>query len=404
MVDKTSPDACAQAVDLPRVALLFLTKGDLFHHNTWRLWFQSAAGALPRSAVHAATCGSGKETATRGATELCTLTGDGKDSAETVVDAQHLFSVYVHAPPDVPDGDLAPLFQGRMVTRRLNAGWGTHQLVEAARNLLLEAWRDPLNQRFLLVSESDIPIYDPLTFYAQMMSEQGSRVNACAHSHTDRRRWTWRMRSAHLKAYHWRKSTQWFMLTREHAQVVLEDEEIYRRFEEFCWSDHDPDYRRYRDCFSDEHYMPTLFAVKKIQTESNCGAIGIAATNWSGGAHPKSYQAVDVTPALVGEALRSPNDGCDAESAWKGARDLFVNAQQAFDKHAEFCEEALPKYGSHLTPLCKMTARKFPKEVVEEVGHLFTDCSNGLHLLAPEICKAVAEEEEAMADAQDKIT
>jgi hypothetical protein len=46
----------------------------------------------------------------------------------------------------------------------------------------------------LLLSESDIPLYDPLTFHQQLTAEGKSRVNACANSApTDIRRWSWRM-------------------------------------------------------------------------------------------------------------------------------------------------------------------------------------------------------------------
>jgi len=31
-----------------------------------------------------------------------------------------------------------------------------------------------------------------------------------------------------MKARHWRKSTQWMGLTREHVGAVLEDTEVYR--------------------------------------------------------------------------------------------------------------------------------------------------------------------------------
>ena len=44
--------------------------------------------------------------------------------------------------------------------------WGTHTLVEATRNLLWEAFRDPTNQRFVLISEADVPIWDPLVSLA----------------------------------------------------------------------------------------------------------------------------------------------------------------------------------------------------------------------------------------------
>jgi hypothetical protein len=34
-------------------------------------------------------------------------------------------------------------------------------------------------RRFLLISDADIPLYDPYTFYQQLMHEMGSKVQAC---------------------------------------------------------------------------------------------------------------------------------------------------------------------------------------------------------------------------------
>ena len=39
--------ACAQLGGFPRVALMFLTKGELYHEQLWTLWFADAAGLLP---------------------------------------------------------------------------------------------------------------------------------------------------------------------------------------------------------------------------------------------------------------------------------------------------------------------------------------------------------------------
>jgi hypothetical protein len=36
-----------QVLGIPRVALLFLTKGELFHEPTWRLWFKSGGWSMP---------------------------------------------------------------------------------------------------------------------------------------------------------------------------------------------------------------------------------------------------------------------------------------------------------------------------------------------------------------------
>ena len=39
-----------------------------------------------------------------------------------------------------------------------------------------------------------------------------------------------------------------------------------------------------------QHYIPTLLASKQLEQETECGAFGVSATDWSaGGAHPKSY-------------------------------------------------------------------------------------------------------------------
>lgn len=36
-----------------------------------------------------------------------------------------------------------------------------------------------LPRRFVLISGSTLPLYDPLTFYQQLMHERGSRLGAC---------------------------------------------------------------------------------------------------------------------------------------------------------------------------------------------------------------------------------
>ena len=55
----------------------------------------------------------------------------------------------------------------------------TQDIVLAERNLLTEALRDALNQRFILLSESCLPLYPPQTLYMQLMSEQKSRLESC---------------------------------------------------------------------------------------------------------------------------------------------------------------------------------------------------------------------------------
>ena len=41
------------------------------------------------------------------------------------------------------------------------------------------ALEEPLNQRFVLLSESDIPLYPPAVVWLQLTSERKSRIHSC---------------------------------------------------------------------------------------------------------------------------------------------------------------------------------------------------------------------------------
>lgn len=47
----------------------------------------------------------------------------------------------------------------------------------------------PFSHRFVLLSDTDVPLYDPLTFYQQLMHEGKSRVRACRDGHMSIDRW-----------------------------------------------------------------------------------------------------------------------------------------------------------------------------------------------------------------------
>jgi hypothetical protein len=72
------------------------------------------------------------------------------------------FSVYVHTPAGV----LLPsdsVLSGCELPVLLNTsrGWGQHVLAEAASLLLAAALSDPLNTKFVLMSDTSIPLYPP---------------------------------------------------------------------------------------------------------------------------------------------------------------------------------------------------------------------------------------------------
>ena len=54
--------------------------------------------------------------------------------------------------------------------------------VEAEKLLMRQALSDPLNQRFVLLSETCVPLYPAPLVWAQLQGETRSRVNACSNS------------------------------------------------------------------------------------------------------------------------------------------------------------------------------------------------------------------------------
>ena len=64
--------------------------------------------------------------------------------------------------------------------------------VEAEKLLLAQALSDPLNSRFVLLSETCVPLYPAPLVWAQLQGETRSRLNACANV-SDPNDDSWRM-------------------------------------------------------------------------------------------------------------------------------------------------------------------------------------------------------------------
>jgi len=52
--------------------------------------------------------------------------------------------------------------------------------MQAERNLFEAALHLPLNERFVLLSETCIPLYPATLVWAQLLSQPRSRIHACA--------------------------------------------------------------------------------------------------------------------------------------------------------------------------------------------------------------------------------
>ena len=187
---KRTPDACAEAANFPQVALLLLTKGEVPHEEMWRQWFTQAVGKLPLEAAKSTLCSDTINTnastsnTTYSPQEIyaaCSGNVPKTGSLENLISRQHLFDVWIHPAVNFPGFPKESAFHGRELPRefRVQTVWGTHTIIDATRALLAAALTNPRAEKFVLMSESDVPLYSPMALYTQMMTETRSRVNAC---------------------------------------------------------------------------------------------------------------------------------------------------------------------------------------------------------------------------------
>lgn len=92
--------------------------------------------------------------------------------------AQSLFSIYVHAPPGSDDAPMDSIFHGREIVPSVHAERFSHSLGVLSLLLLEAALYDEAvpNARFVMLSESDIPLYNAGALYLQLMLSHKSRV------------------------------------------------------------------------------------------------------------------------------------------------------------------------------------------------------------------------------------
>lgn len=160
-------------------------------------------------------------------------------------------------------------------------------MVDAERRLLANALLDFSNQRFVLLSESCIPLFNFSTIYNYLMN---SKLSFLASFDDQRKHGRGRYNpkmSPNITLQDWRKGSQWFELHREVAIRMISDQKYYSIFEEHC---HMP-------CYNDEHYLPTLGHILAPDLIVNKS---ITWVDWSHvGPHPGRFIRRDITEEFL---------------------------------------------------------------------------------------------------------
>lgn len=160
-------------------------------------------------------------------------------------------------------------------------------MCDAERRLLANALLDISNERFVLLSESCIPLYNFTTIYNYIMGSKYSFMGAFDDPGPyGRGRYNDNM-LPEVNITDWRKGSQWFEINRKLALYIVEDTKFYPKFSLFCKP----------ACYVDEHYFPTMLTIRAANLLANRS---ITWVDWSrGGPHPATFGGWDITEEFL---------------------------------------------------------------------------------------------------------
>ncbi|BFG34945.1 hypothetical protein CerSpe_212190 [Prunus speciosa] len=265
----------------PKIAFLFLTNSDLHFAPLWSLFFSKTN--------------------------------------------PNLYNIYVHADPSanvtLPPGTV---FHNRLIpSKRTYRASAT--LISATRRLLASAViDDPANLFFAVLSQYCVPLHSfryvynslffsttfdltrPATGSDAELAQMGlkgrpkSFIEVLSKSTSLWKRYAARGRFAMMPEVpfeQFRVGSQFFLLTRRHALVVLKDRALWRKFKMPCY--------REDECYPEEHYFPTLLS---MEDPDGLNRYSLTRVNWTGtvNGHPYTYRAEEVSAELI-HRLRKSN-------------------------------------------------------------------------------------------------
>lgn len=226
------------------------------------------------------------------------------------------FSIYVHSEPGFEFDESTTrsrFFYGRQLKSSIQVIWGESSMIEAERLLLDAALEDPANQRFVLLSDSCVPLYNFSYIYSYLMASPRSFVD----SFLDVKEGRYHPKmSPVIPKDKWRKGSQWIALIRSHAEVIVDDVVILPVFKKLCKRRPPLDaskgklnikLQKQHNCIPDEHYVQTLLSMSEREGELERRTVTYTVWNQSAtkmenkGWHPKTFSYANASPRKIKE-------------------------------------------------------------------------------------------------------
>lgn len=235
------------------------------------------------------------------------------------------YSIYIHAEPSAAVADPGGVFSGRFITSK-HTERSSATLISAARRLMANAiLDDPLNFYFALISQSCIPLHSFGYMYKSLFASTApfgrpvkykSYIEILANETTLPDRYDARGKNVMLPEVSFEKfrvGSQFFVMTKKHALMVLKERKLWRKFKLPCINVH--------SCYPEEHYFPTYLS---MEDPNGCTHYTLTRVNWTDSVdgHPHTYQPPEVSPELI-YTLRSSNFSHDYLFARKFSPDCL---------------------------------------------------------------------------------
>ncbi|KAF9595928.1 hypothetical protein IFM89_006209 [Coptis chinensis] len=224
----------------------------------------------------------------------------------------NLYNIYIHADPSVKMiKPQSGVFKDRFITAKKTRR-ASPTLISAARRLLATALLDdPQNSFFALVSQHCIPLHSFHYVYTSLFSTKPiktestslfsfnsvkklpSFIEILAEEPNLHDRYTARGEAVMLPEVtfdQFRVGSQFFVLTRRHALLVIKDRKLWRKFRLPCINT--------ESCYPEEHYFPTLLS---MEDPKGCTKFTLTRVNWTDSVdgHPHTYKPFEVSAELI---------------------------------------------------------------------------------------------------------
>ena len=129
-----------------------------------------------------------------------------------------LYSIQCH--PKYPEKVTQAILKSNIITNLVETQWGSASIVQAELNLLAEGLKDPLNYKFILVSENCMPLYNFSEIYHRLTLDNQAYLGLGTSSRT-------KYLNLQGQFYHFDYHPQWFIFNRELSDFFIKTQNKY---------------------------------------------------------------------------------------------------------------------------------------------------------------------------------